>query len=397
MKREYRGHSAGWRFAAGVLGTVLAGTSAHAALKADYGPVEARLTGRFMVDTRLHSTEPAATEALDLRRARLGVKARIGRDWRFRASTDFATNHEFHLRDLRLDYRGFKPVHLMLGRMQEPFGLSATGSSNDLRLMERPIATALGADYNFGLAFNTRGERWGLTAGVFGPAVDSPALVRANEESSHELDRAITARFTGTPLRGPVLLHLGASASRRDPDDDRMRVGNPPESGSAAESILLREALSIDAPTAHNVDDATIYGLEFALRHGAKLLEAEYIRSDIDRRAGHSDLNFDGYYVEGSWVLTGERRAYSTRRGSFGSIRPRHRYGAWELALRYGELDLRDQGIRGDKGETVAAGVNWYPVKHVRLMLNGVHVRENQAAGGTDSESIAQMRAQVNF
>ena len=54
----------------------------------------------------------------------------------------------------------------------------------------------------------------------------------------------------------------------------------------------------------------------------------------------------NGFYVQGSYLLTGEHRPYNRALGIFSGIRPKRNFledggwGAWELAARYSYLDL---------------------------------------------------------
>ncbi|TQV86235.1 hypothetical protein FKG94_01400 [Exilibacterium tricleocarpae] len=363
-------------------------------VETEVGDLKVRLDGRFMYDGLLDSSLPAADENnADWRRARLGLRLNWDNDWRFRASAD-TLDDEVSLRDLRVEYRGW-PVHLALGRMQEPFGMSENESSNNLGLMERPLATVLGPDFSTGVRANTRGKNWGLTMGVFGPDIAGLKITNDDENA----DESINARATYRPLRTrQVLLHLGASVSHRETEGG-VRFNSRPES-------TLLSGLNISHPRIEDADQYGLYGLEFALRNGPRLLKAEYIAADVDRDLGAA-AQFDGYYVEGSWALTGERRRYSVRNGVFGGIDPKRPVtdgglGAWEIAARYSRLNLRDADIDldgdidGEDGEVTSLGLNWYPVRNARVMVNALRISEI-GGSSTDKENAVQIRAQFFF
>jgi phosphate-selective porin OprO and OprP len=114
------------------------------------------------------------------------------------------------------------------------------------------------------------------------------------------------------------------------------------------------------------------------------------------------DPTFDGFYVQGSWILTGETRRYDVATGAFQAPRPFVPFssaggpGAWELALRYSRLDLdfhsgaagtgaTADAIRGGVQDIWTFGVNWYINANVKLMLNWLHIdvdRLNPAGAG---------------
>jgi phosphate-selective porin OprO/OprP len=111
------------------------------------------------------------------------------------------------------------------------------------------------------------------------------------------------------------------------------------------------------------------------------LIQGEYIRIDVNRTGGPR-LNFSGWYVEGSWVLTGESRPYIASSATYGGPTPDHPFalspggcwGAWELAGRYSFTDLNSDFVFGGKQAVASAGLSWYPNAHVRFILQGSHV-----------------------
>jgi phosphate-selective porin OprO and OprP len=81
--------------------------------------------------------------------------------------------------------------------------------------------------------------------------------------------------------------------------------------------------------------------------------------------------------------------------------------GAWEIATRFDYLGLNDgdADINGGEMYTVVAGVNWYPVNHVRFMLDYAFSHAFDASGspGAAVEGSSNYvhgvgaRAQVDF
>ena len=128
------------------------------------------------------------------------------------------------------------------------------------------------------------------------------------------------------------------------------------------------------------------------------MLQGEYIHAFVNRKEG-SDLKFNSFYVQGSYILTGEHRNYETDVAEFGRIRPKRNFGeaggmgAWEAALRYSYLDLNDDDIRGGRVSDLTAGLNWYLNPNVRVSWNYVY-SDAQDSGFIN---IFQMRLQVAF
>jgi phosphate-selective porin OprO/OprP len=74
-----------------------------------------------------------------------------------------------------------------------------------------------------------------------------------------------------------------------------------------------------------------------------------------------SNVGFDGGYVQGSWVITGENRDYKD--GAFSRIKPNRPFslknggwGAWEVATRWSTLDLNDDNIAGGDEQNYSLG-----------------------------------------
>lgn len=371
-------------------------------LKYSNGDFSLRVSGRVQGDALLGASVPSEnTDNFLLRRARIGVTAQWGEDWRARVSADVA--HGLRLQDAAVEYRGW-PVWLEAGRIGQPFGLAQQTSSRDQPFMERPQATVLGTSYGLGVSANYRGDRWALTAGVFGHPGggassdddydDEGERIRRNRPNAY--DRAVAARVTYTPIRNDEwLLHLGGGLSWNQSEDGTVRFRGSPES-------RLLQGLTVRSAELTGVDHVLLSNLEIGLRHGPVLVTAEAIQARVDTRRDPSP-RFDSWYVEGSWALTGEQRAYSRRQGVFGGITPAHPFrlgqpgwGAVELTARYSATDLSDPRLGGDKGRVASVGVNWTPIDSWRVQLDVLDI-ERTRRGETKHDNAVQMRLQYSF
>jgi phosphate-selective porin OprO/OprP len=96
-------------------------------------------------------------------------------------------------------------------------------------------------------------------------------------------------------------------------------------------------------------------------------------------------------YAQGSWVITGESRRYNMASASYQNPRPavnvssQGGLGAWELAVRYSQMDLnfRDGveglaipvgGIRGGEQEIWTFGLNWYVNPNLKLVFDYLRI-----------------------
>jgi len=135
------------------------------------------------------------------------------------------------------------------------------------------------------------------------------------------------------------------------------------------------------------------------LVYGPFSVQGEYMMADVDGKDGSSSPTFDGFYIQGSYFLTGEHRKYSTSNGAFNRGKPKENFafgkgpGAWEVAARYSQIDLSDSGISGGKLKDITVGLNWYLNPNMRLMWNYVRSKLD----GVGNSNLALMRFQIDF
>ena len=72
-----------------------------------------------------------------------------------------------------------------------------------------------------------------------------------------------------------------------------------------------------------DVDYTRTLGLEAALVEGPFSLLGELIHTRVERDTGNPGLDFDGWYLYGTWMQTGESRPYSASDRSFDPVLPR--------------------------------------------------------------------------
>jgi phosphate-selective porin OprO/OprP len=348
--------------------------------------------GRLMFDGAWYSKDKRELgSGSEVRRARIDLEGHVWNDWGYRFEADFAEN-EVELKDNYIEYRGFEPLRIRTGHIKESFSLEEQTSSKYITFMERALPNTLVPERSLGINARTYRDTWTFGTGFFGEGADD------KNDSDGEIDEGygISARGTYTPWVKPTqLIHLGASVSyRKTGDDNAVRIRERPESH-------ITSVRFVDTDDIENVDAMLGLGVEAAGVYGPFSLQGEYIRTSLDRDTGAPDLDFDGYYVYGSWLVTGESRSYRHKIGEFGRIKPRGivgigGIGAWEVALRYSNLDLTDGNFDGGKEHNITFGVNWYATPNIRAMANYIRV-DSEKEGVKDNPDIVQVRAQVDF
>lgn len=437
-------------------------------IQTEDGASSFRLGGRMHADGAAN-TQPflGRTGNAGIRRGRLELEGKFAHYWLWRLQYEFAggaatTGVAGGLRDI---FVGFKhpalalapftkePIILQVGQMFEPFSLEKSTSSNFTEFVERSMPVdALAPFRHVGAAAGVHGDNWTAKAGVFSTSLQQdPALTPAPSVpipfgvpltagwiptgGGNYVD--LTGRMTYAPIMDENrLLHFGGSIRYHRPNDaiaaTEVRVAAPGnnirgESNILGESLIGTPDLScglIRGAAGKCIKDVTAYGAEFAAAYGPFSVQAEYIGSHYNRdpaalaRAnrlgafapGGSSLDFNGYYVYGTWYLTGESRAaaytVSDLNGAgFGQIHIKNPvsaggFGALELAARYSVIDLNNgpfqgslygnlialapnafaraafanSGVIGGREANVTLGLNWYPEPGVRFMANWTRV-----------------------
>jgi len=368
--------------------------AASAKVKLDHGLViesrdkviSLRIGGRIQGDVALYDNQQTKLgSGTEVRRSRLFISGSLPNDWRFRTEYDFAHN-EVGIKDAWIGYQGLENVSLKFGNIQEPLGLEQAISSNNTTFMERALPNALLPGYKLGSAIYSRGKNWSVSGGIFG---DSVAASNGEDDEGWGL----VARLTAAPhyKDDKHALHVGVAAEVRKPNEQqKVRYRARPESHVSGRRL-------VDTRTIKAVDKTMTRGLEAAIVQGPWSLQGEYIHVDIQRDNAET-LALNGWYIYGSWLMTGESRRYRVNKGSFRPIKPKASYGAWELALRYSRLDLSDKDVHGGKQSNATIGMNWYASSNVRLMMNYIHVRANPNRDGVQERpKIIQGRIQLVF
>jgi len=332
------------------------------------------------------------------RRARFGFEGNVARDFNYRVLVELGgsgTEGPARINDFWIGYTGFTPFALQVGAFSPPANMDDGIGVESSLFIERAAPAELsrtlgGADGRIGLGLQGNGARWmsalTLTTRTVNDAevFDSQlaAVGRFGALLATSADYNLHAGLSGTYVFQPPDQGSTVAANQRHV----VRLRDRPE--IRVDSTRLIDTGSIDA------DSAYVYGLEAGANWKNWYLQAESFRYGIERTAATatlSDPSFDGFYVQGSWILTGETRRYDMASAAFQSPRPFVPFssagglGAWELALRYSHLDLdfhsglggtaaTADAIRGGTQDIWTFGVNWYLNPNVKVMLNWLHV-----------------------
>jgi hypothetical protein len=138
---------------------------------------------------------------------------------------------------------------------------------------------------------------------------------------------------------------------------------------------------------------------------------SEYVRSsyDLERGGVSRTVDTDAFTVQASWVLTGEKASY-------GAIRPKKpfnpghgEWGAFEIGLRYHQLEVGDEAFAGDatirlsrgdatqKASACGIALNWYLTDNLLAGFNFEITGFSGLGARRPDEEVLISRFQVDF
>jgi len=358
-------------------------------VKTDDGRFEMKIGGRIHFDTYVALDDEdiagTTTGTTAFRRARLTMEGKAY-GWMYKFENDFTGKAEGGgFREMWLGTKLWEQT-IRIGQAKPYRGMEELTSSNEIVFMERPFATASGIysgnQFAQGLFLDGNANNW--TWGVAGYSL-------RNEDAPAQEGAGAAARVTFAPIATDAsVLHLGLTASTDRPHGV---TGTPaaPITRSAAGRPFGRIAGATTIAT--TAEDRTAYGLELAGKAGPFYAQGEW--ATIDYKGTTTDESVDTYYVQASYLLTGETKPYDVKKGVFKSPKPNGTAGAWELKARYDVME-GETGTADELSQWIV-GANWYVNPNVRFMLEYVDGEIDNTTGTDPNVKVIQLRSQMNF
>ena len=387
-----------------------------------------QLKGVLQVDSRSFFNDHGivGNDGFLLRRARPILQGTVFRDFDFLFVPDFGTGNNGgnggttstpQIYDAYLNYRYSPALQFQAGKFKSPVGLEQLQADRDITFNERGLPTDLVPNRDIG--FELHGDLFdgiaSYAAGVFTGVGDA----RLSSNSDFEDDKAFAGRLFFQPFKKLSLrplegLGFGVGGSFEDMQGTNT-AGLPNTTGG-----LLPGYATVGQQQffAYNPTNGTVFASGQHWRvspqgyyyYGPFGLLGEYVISEQKvTRAGagtqaRADLQNAGWGITGSWLLTGEDATY-------GSVVPRHPFnpkeggwGAWQLALRYSQLDIdRDAfplfsnpATSARSAKEWSVGLNWYLNRNVRVNISFSQTRFDGGGGSGTSAPATVTRQNEN-
>ncbi|MBL4942071.1 MAG: porin [Colwellia sp.] len=355
-------------------------------LKISQGDSSIQFGGRFMLDydrfDGVHNVANNGNSASDseIRRGRIYIKSKFDKVWEAKLQININdAKSSANFEDAYLKYSGFSVGSITAGKHKEAFGLEKLTSSKYITTIERSmISDVFSPGRSYGVSLSGKSGAFTYNAGLF----------EVSQDESDQESYALTGRLTYAPVNEQGnLIHFGLAASMRDYGNQAYQIKK------RAEVHTANDKPAVSAITT-NTDNVNIVGFEAAGVWGALSLQTEYQQTAVSGSQSSVDADYSGYYVMGSYFLTGESRPY--KKGVFGKVTPNSTNGAWELVTRFSNLDVIDNNS-GTKTENITLGVNYYANSNVRFMVNYITTEvSGSTVAITDGDAIS-LRAQYIF
>jgi len=360
-------------------------------VKTDDGRFEMKIGGRIQFDGYLAVDDDDAkqTSTTNFRRARLTMEGKAY-GWTYKFENDFtgaAAGGGF--REMWIGTKLFDQ-NLRIGQAKPYRAMEELTSSNEILFMERPFATATGVftgnQFAQGLFLDGGGANW--TYGI-------SAYSLRNEDAAATEGFGAATRITFAPvLSDETVVHIGLSASSdRAEDLGQTRIAQVRAFGR------IDGTSGGDRTVATATDDRTAYGLELAGKAGPFYAQGEYVMADFNNIVAATDESVDTYYVQASYLVTGESKPYDPKKAVFKSPKPNGPGGAWEIKARYDVIDGEEIGgaTASDEIKQWTVGANWFVNPNVRFMFEYLDGERTTNAGVDIGVSVFQVRTQFGF
>ena len=343
---------------------------------------------RMHFDFRALESDPeVAPDDFDFRRFRVSVDGRLYDDLEYELDVS-ALDKENPWRDVFLNYRRFREAEIRGGKFKMPFSLDQLTSEFSHSFIERSLIgdqIAPGRDKGVMVHGRAGGDRFRYYGGWFLHDGDNMQFLEDLDQNEFveepPVDGTIAGRLELTPwepTRGILRrLQFGANFTRGEVDEGLFGMR-----GRTVRQFTFFEPMYVKG-------ERIRLGADAIWTPGPLSVAAEYSRL-TDQRNGQGlgdvdipDVIAQGWYLAGTWALTGERKA--------GGIEPRRPIfqggaGAVEVVARFEELRFSSDGTGGEppfrnpraahilpnRDRVITLGANWYLNRFGRVLFNAV-------------------------
>jgi phosphate-selective porin OprO/OprP len=441
------------------------------------GRFTAAIRGLFQYDTGYYSQSHAGSllpaaygndfgSGSNFRRVYLGLSGKVFGDWSYNLNFDFGgsggTETPGRIQSVYLQYDGLAPWAFRIGAFPPPASIEDATTPADTLFLERNSP----ADLQRNIAGGD--GRDAITILYAAPTVFGALSYTGNKvqdgakslqpggvttaPSQFDEQQAIVGRLAWLPvntadlhwlvgvngtyvLKTPDLVANGLANASTTPINgatpgvvvNSISLSDPPELTFDSNGFNLANTGAL------NAEHVSQWGVETAANWGSLYGQAGYFGFNVQRSAiayattagtqivTPNDDNFSAWYVQGSWLLTGEERLYNPATASFTAPKVaepfninKGTWGALELAARYSDTDLNDHEndpasvqvanvagaaagtrtfdfyntVRGGEQRVATVGLNWFPNNVIKFAFNYEYIQNSKLQSGSSPNPL---------
>jgi phosphate-selective porin OprO and OprP len=385
-----------------------------------------QLTGRMHLDYRDSDIDGSignqgdrdtATMAdqFELRRARIGVKGKFAKDFKYEVVTNIPGTATVDV--AYLDFARYDAVQFRVGKFKQPFGLEELISSNNITMMERSYLDQTVPAKKIGLQVMGSPFTGTTYAGSVFQMNDTELNISGDGKNS--VAGRGTINFAEIMGNKEMIMHLGLAgldnsyavnttgstqtSGTAETTTSRGTISSFRSAGRGLNNIFRGQVANpngIVTGTYGGVNEfpATVnqraYGLEGIFATGPFKLMGEYSEGTYKGYSGANEVKYDTttYYLEAGWFITGEKYAESYKGGVFSSFKPKNEFdldkgslGAVELAFRFEGFDVDNTSIVGSDLSRLQGNLSSYTSSNANYKTvgeNGVTSGAKTYTGG---------------
>lgn len=332
-----------------------------------------------------------------LRRARFAVKAQITPDWYGEVDMELA-NGSFELKDAIVRYNGIENFQLSVGSQKPDFSISRNTSSRYLEFLERPmVVSAFAPSRHLGVFAKYSNKYLFTSASILMQEIEGQEtrdfVETQNKDYGMDEGPSYLAKVVVRPVNEANYgIHIGGAFMYDSPktSDENGIMGVTRY--SARNTTNINRKKYVDTDDIKYTDHNEIMTAEIAGHYDGLRIESAWMADYCHLDAEHAlskPYFFNGWYVEGGYLLFGGKQSYDSDGAKFNRIRGGREWGDVELALRYEYIDLNDfenrpasEAIYGGSAELYGVGLNFYFAQNIKFMLNYQYVNNDRYANG---------------
>ncbi len=339
----------------------------HAFLRTADGNFVINLAGYAQLDYRGYQAGNHPPNTFLVRRVRLGVEGKVARYYDFKVEGDFADTTSTLLRDFYVRVHRIDEFQVSAGQFKEPFSQEELRSDAFQDFVERSLVNNLAPSRSPGV----------MVSGVLRKGTFEYQLGAFNGKG------VLANNTNGTP-EGVLRLRFAPWRHSKEFWLNGLAFGGAYAQGRSTAGQSVRgqtESRSSTFFTPDTINGASIRANgELTWLLGPAAVRVEYDQTNQARNGlGARGTTLPGVVAKGytgqfTYLLTGEKKpdsaALAPRHNLFGDAKSATGYGAWELKLRYANLQIADGTNKSNRAETIFFGANWYLNRFVRYLLD---------------------------